>query len=141
MNHCETCLLVSVSYLTCSEDLEHIIYTDSKAQSVTPSPVKLVFRPLREVCLANETGSRVREVVPLHERTTLVKRLASAVLQFHATPWLYEVHLSNDVLLPGINGSSQREPCVNVSIEGPHDIFQQDLDPPLTTSQPGSHVT
>lgn len=115
-----------VGYLECSSKSKHLVYMNSKEQTISPIPSSLQLRPLGEIYNLTKQGSNCASVLPLHRRITLAKELATAVLQFHATPWLLNSICSNDVLLPGISevtstdGKALHEPYVDVSIMGPH---------------------
>lgn len=61
----------------------------------------------------------------LHERVSLAKTLAIAVLQYYATPWLQISWRSQDILFYGIEGDMQMQkrpnvsaPYINANIQG-----------------------
>ena len=115
-----------IGYLECSGNSKHLVYLKPKEQSISPIPSSLQLRPLREIYNLSKSQRDGALIIPLHQRITLAKELAMAVLQFHATPWLLNSICSEDVLLPGLSEltsntrGSMHEPYVNVSIIGPN---------------------
>ncbi|KAF7507807.1 hypothetical protein GJ744_010108 [Endocarpon pusillum] len=114
-----------VGYLECSGESRHLVYINSKAQTVASSPADVALRPLHEVYLATKKVNTPGASIPLHERITLAKKLATAVLQFYATPWLTNSICSENVLLSGPDDTAnlahnRREPYVNVLIKKLH---------------------
>jgi hypothetical protein len=114
-----------IGYLECSGESRHLVYVNSKAQTVASSPADVALRPLHDVYLATEKMNTLGSSISPHERITLAKRLATAVLQFYATPWLTNSICSEKILLSGVDdpthlAHNRREPYVNVSIMGPH---------------------
>lgn len=115
-----------IGYLECSGESKHLVYMKSKGQSILPATPRSILRPLREVYSHAKQENNHGAVIPLQQRIRLAKELATAVLQFHATPWLVNSICSEDVLLPGTNEltpTTERalhEPYVDVSIKGPH---------------------
>jgi len=115
-----------VGYFECSGESRHLVYINSKAQTtVASSPADAALRPLHDVYLAAIKANAPGASIPLHERITLAKKLATAVLQFYATPWLTNSICSEKVLLSGVDDPAnlahdRREPYVNVSINEPH---------------------
>jgi hypothetical protein len=115
-----------IGYLECSSKSKHLVYMNSKEHSITPGSRQTLLRPLREVYNLAKQGSHPGSLLPLHRRICLAKELATAVLQFHETPWLLNSICSDNVLLPGSNEAasttaySTHEPYVDVSIKGPH---------------------
>lgn len=122
LSRSQTC----IGYLECSGESKHLVYMNSKGQSISSTSPGLPLRPLREVYTLAKQGKNSGSLIPLHQRIRLAKELATAVLQFHATPWLLNSICSDDVLLPktgdstSIAASALHEPYVDVSIEGPH---------------------
>jgi hypothetical protein len=113
-----------VGYFECSGESRHLVYIKSKAQTVASSPADVALRPLHDVYLATIKANTPGAPIPLPERITLAKKLATAVLQFYATPWLTNSICSEKVLLSGIDDPAdldRREPYVNVSINKPHE--------------------
>jgi hypothetical protein len=113
-----------VGYLECSGESRHLVYIKSKAQTVDSSPTDVALRPLHDVYLAIKKANTPEASIPLHERITLAKKLATAVLQLYATPWLTNSICSEKVLLSGVDdpanlAHNRREPYVNVSIKRP----------------------
>ncbi|KIW31770.1 uncharacterized protein PV07_03366 [Cladophialophora immunda] len=114
-----------VGYLECSGKSKHLVYINSEVQTITASK-GLALKPLRDVYTALRDVNRLGTGIPRHERITLAKQLALAVLQFHATPWLTNSIASEDVFLLGVDEHSlhmqtlANAPYVSVSIKGPH---------------------
>jgi hypothetical protein len=115
-----------IGYLECSGESKHLVYINSKGQSISPAAMNFPLRPLREVYAEVKRRNTPGAVIPLHPRVKLAKELAIAVLQFHATPWLENSICSEDVLLPGVDeltstaARTLHEPYVDVSIKGPN---------------------
>lgn len=134
-NHC-------IGYLSCSHSSKHLVYLNSRIQSISTSP----SREMALVSLRQLFDNVYRASLPTggllqHERIQLAKQLATAVLHFHSTPWLDKSWSSNNVLIFGLDRHDQSpdvatdgsefitsSPYLNVSIGGPqhgHDRTQR----------------
>ena len=67
-----------------------------------------------------------RNGLPQYERLHLARSLATAVLQYHATPWLREAWRSEDIYFFGLDEQSSLQQCLslpaphlNVCVKGP----------------------
>lgn len=118
-----------IGYLDHSGKARHLVYIDSRMDSVTQGLQASTMKPL-SLLLTNAYRQTLPGALLLqYERIRLAKQLATAVLQFHATRWLEESWRSDDVLISGahqlgtsVAGDSIEKPYasyVSVSIKGP----------------------
>ena len=115
-----------IGFLEHSPESKHLVYLDSRAQSVScgSSGSTTSLMELFSVLQKQRTASEA--TFSPFDRVRLARQLATAVLQFHATPWLKGSWCSNDVYLYGVDSTSfqdisdKSEPYLNVSVKGPH---------------------
>lgn len=115
----------------CMGVLEH---TDSCRHLVYPSPSQprsgsatSLEQFISSVSQQGPAGS-----LPQYERLHLAKSLATAVLQYHATPWLKVSWRSQDIFFFGLEGNtilqsrpSLKAPHLHVNIKGPNQALSQ----------------
>ena len=95
----------------------------------------LVYFPPSESKRSNRKSTSLDEVIsalshnrlPIYERLHLARSLATAVLQYHATPWLRGAWRSEDILFFGLDEKSTSQQCLslpaphlNVCVKGPN---------------------
>lgn len=106
--------------------------TDKCKHYVYPSPLTLDSQPRKPISLGQliRSASKPGLVgdIPIHERLSLAKNLAVAVLQYHSTPWLSLSWRSDDILFFSANDTTQMQelpnlsaPHLSVKVIGPHE--------------------
>ncbi len=119
--------------------------TDRCKHYVYPSPTT----PCSESRKAISLGQLIRSAsrpgivggIPVHERLSLAKNLAIAVLQYHSTPWLRRSWRSEDILFFGAEKSTHLQELPNVST--PHlnaKIMGSDGQPSCAATNPEQTV-
>lgn len=115
-----------IGFLEHSPGSKHLVYLDSRAQSVSYGISGKTTSLTELFCVLQKKKKSMEVTISAFERIRLAKQLATAVLQFHATPWLRSSWCSEDVYLYGIENtrfqaiSGTGEPYLNVSVKGPH---------------------
>lgn len=117
-----------IGYLNHSGKSRHLVYIDSRMDSVTQGLQASTMKPLSLLLTKAYRQTLPGALLLQYERIRLAKQLATAVLQFHATQWLKESWRSDDVLISGadqlgtsVAGDSLENPYasyVSVSIKG-----------------------
>ena len=112
---------ICVGVLENTEKCRHFVY---------PSPMTPSSQPRKAVSLGQliRSASRPGFVggIPIHERLSLAKNLAIAVLQYHSTPWLSLSWRSEDILFFSAEEITQMHeipnlsaPHLNATVKGP----------------------
>ena len=120
----------AVGYLELSGSSKHLIYVDSKSQTVTRTqPATGTIKSLRKMLRAAKSDITQSSSFSVLHKIRLAHQLATAVLQFHATPWLRRSWSSDEVLISltpmtthyGDNGNRlSPEAYVSAQIHGPN---------------------
>ena len=115
--------------LQASEWVEVLENTDRCKSFVYPSPNKCCRQTRQAVSLgqviSNVSNRRIVGGLALYDRLRLAKILATAVLQYHSTPWLRLSWRSEDVYFFGNEPASSQDlpsiisPHLNVKVKGP----------------------
>ena len=96
--------------------------TDKCKHYVYPSPFTSRCQPSKAISLEQLIRSRSKPGlvggIPVHERLGLARKLAVAVLQYHATPWLRLRWRSEDILFFDVDEKTQSSEIPNLS--APH---------------------
>jgi len=128
-----------IGYLEHTRSSKHLIYVDSKIQSVTSGPSTNPLTSLDGLLKSTVKARLTSEPLSQHERVHLARQLALAVLQFHATPWLQNSWTSKDVLLTPKNCNNDDShvdsyhPYLDVCISGAHGPLQKSTTFPSRT--------
>jgi hypothetical protein len=115
-----------IGFLEHSPESKHLVYLDSRAQSVSCGPSSNTVSLMELFAVLQKQRLASGAAFSPFDRVRLAKQLATAVLQFHATPWLKGSWRSSDIYLYGVDYSSfheissTNEPYLNVSVKGPH---------------------
>lgn len=113
------------SVLEHSPESKHLVYLDSRAQSISCGSSGNTTSLTELLSLLQQQKMASEATLSSFERVRLAKQLATAVLQFHATPWLKGSWRSSQVYLYGIDSarfqaiSDMNEPYLDVSVTGP----------------------
>ncbi len=110
---------------------------------VYPAPFSLHLSNQKELSLhhfiTSTSRARVISSFPLYERLRLAKRLAVAVLRYHATPWAQNLLSSEDICFFGIDVASQAKnpqslaaPHLTVRVKSPNESPTTATPPPST---------
>ena len=117
--HCnpETCMAL----LEATGGCKHVVYPFPS----TPNCTKMRAVSLQQYITSISKKNELAEI-PRYERVGLAKDLATAVLQYHGTPWLKLTWRSEDVIFFGkLQGTSEHElldlavPHFKVKVKGP----------------------
>lgn len=90
----------AVGYLGLSGPSKHLMYIDSKWQTVKQASAGSELQSLHDVLVKPTQTKTGSSELSLLDRIRLVRQLATAVLHFHGTPWLRSMWSSGDVLVP-----------------------------------------
>lgn len=93
-----------------SSNSKHLIYLDSRAQSLTKSFAPSAASSLKDVLQRVQQTNMPNNSIPQLERIRLAKQLAMALLSFHATSWLKSTWCSDDVFFHGIDSKMANIP-------------------------------
>ena len=118
---------VCVGILENTEKCKHFVY---------PPPITPCSQPRKAVSLGQliRSASRPGSVgsIPIHERLSLAKNLAIAVLQYHSTPWLRLSWRSEDILFFSNEEITNMQkvpnlsaPHLNATVKGPNEQLSQ----------------
>ncbi|EXJ86596.1 hypothetical protein A1O3_03549 [Capronia epimyces CBS 606.96] len=88
----------AVGFFEVPGESKHLVYIDSKTQTVMQSSTTSSFIDL-QAALRSANPDRPSPGFALARKITLAHQLAKAVLQFHLTPWLENSWSSQEVLL------------------------------------------
>lgn len=115
---------IAIGYLELSGFSKHLLYVDAKWQAVTRKS-KPGLISLYTVLQAPQQSTSPRSILSLGQKIRLAKRLATAILQFHTTPWIRNSISSRDVVVTSKDGeddndASLPEAYVSAQIRGPH---------------------
>ena len=124
----------AVGYLEISASSKHLIYVDNKSQTVKSGSPLSELASLHDVLFRTSTPRRSTSI-PDVQRVRLARQLATAVLHFHATPWLTDSWHSQSVLLSyddpiEHSDRSNWKAYMTVQIQGPKRPSIQVQSPP-----------
>ena len=112
---------ICIGILQNTERCKHYVYPSSH----TPQSPSRKAVSLQQLINSAAHTHRVRSI-PIHERLSLARKLAVAVLQYHTTPWLNLAWRSDDIVLFGIDEETKMpsisnfpDPHLNARIKGP----------------------
>jgi len=88
----------AIGYLDLSCGSKHLVYLKPQTNAILTKSAVSEMRTLQQVLAHNKT-SDMEDELPLQHRLDLAHKLATAVLQFHATLWLPSVWDSQRILL------------------------------------------
>ena len=94
---------------------------------VTPSDRNQKPISLRKLITATNDPN-FNSAVLLHERVALARKFATAVLQYHATPWMQLAWRSDDILLFDARDNEQIQTRLSFSAPYIHAKIQQQID-------------
>ena len=127
-DHLRSCLKQPARANECLGSLDatgtckHLLYTPSSA--VLPSKPQAVSL---DKVISSFASRGSTNGIPQYERLRLAKSLATAVLQYHATPWLKTSWRSDDIFFFGLDedlvlerASALSKPHLNVKVKGPN---------------------
>ncbi|MCJ1440210.1 MAG: hypothetical protein MMC23_000693 [Stictis urceolatum] len=114
----------------------HLVYTAQPLLSVSPRNA----RPMSLDTILSMFSQEETAHLPEHERLRLARSLASAVLQYHATPWLPSLYRSEDIYFFGADekrlldtpSATLPAPHLNVTVRGSDSCDGSSNLPPLT---------
>lgn len=120
---------VCVGMLENTENCKHRVYAPP---SIVRSGCRQATTLSQLISTISKQGSA--DGLPQYERLRLARTLATAVLQFHATPWLKLEWRSEDIYFFGINEKNFLQPTltaphVNVKFKGPDGSLSQATGP------------
>lgn len=93
---------ICVGILESTDECKHFVYPSSLTSCSHPYKAISLAQLIKTAAPANRIGS-----IPIHERLSLAKKLAVAVLQYHTTSWLKVSWRSDDIILFGVKRSTQ----------------------------------
>ena len=127
-DHLRSCLRQPAKANECLGPLDatgtckHILYTPSSTSFPGKPKAITLDKVISSFAQKGSTGG-----LPQYERLRLAKSLATAVLQYHATPWLKTTWRSDDIVFFGVGEdvtieqtSTLSEPHLNVRVKGPN---------------------
>ncbi len=114
-----------IGFLESSPESKHLVYVDGRAQSVSSGQITTMTSLMDLFAILRQRKDSPEATMSSFERVRLARQLATAVLQFHATPWLKGSWRSSDVFLYGIDPKTFQaiaevnEPYLDVLVKGP----------------------
>jgi hypothetical protein len=113
-----------IGFLEYSADSKHLVYAHSQVPSASSGRKNTLTSLMELLSTCQEQACTEETMFSPFERVRLAKELATAVLQFHATPWLKGSWSSSDVYLHRVDPktfqaiSHINELYLNVSVRG-----------------------
>jgi hypothetical protein len=113
-----------IGFLECTAHSKHLVYVHNQPPSASSGRRDTLMSLMELLSACQEQVYAGEPTFSPFERVRLAKELATAVLQFHATPWLKGSWSSSDVFLHRVDPetfqaiSHINEPYLNVSVKG-----------------------
>lgn len=122
----------AIGYLDLSRGSKHLVYLKPRKSAIVSTSATSEMRSLQQL-LVQSRSDDIDDELPLKHRLDLARKLATAVLHFHATSWLPSVWDSQRILVSEDSSSNDADDS-----RAPEPYAMTQIDKPSSYSHPPS---